>query len=90
MPKDPIFFNPNEEFLIFDLNDLLILKKGEKIDLDHKLMYQEDYMKNKIKEFAMMLKIHAKDILSGDFSLLPKIKERVVRRAKELENEQRL
>lgn len=90
LPKRPIFFNPNDEFLVFDLNTLLILKTGEKIDQDQKLMYDEHYMKNKIKESAMMLKIHAKDILSGDFSLLPKIKERVIRRAKELENEQRL
>jgi hypothetical protein len=61
---------------------------GEKIEQDHKLMYQNDYMEKKIKEFAAMLKKYGSDILSGDFSLLPKIKERVVRRAKELEHEQ--
>jgi hypothetical protein len=88
IPKHPIFFNSDEEFLVFDLNDLLILKTDKKIDQDYKLMYQEEYMKKKIKEFAVMLQRYGADFLSGDFSLLPQIKDKVVRRAKELEHEQ--
>lgn len=89
IPKRPIFFDQNEEFLVFDFNDLLMVKVGRKIEQIPKLMYREDYMKEKIKEFAEQLRCHGTDILSGDFSLLPEVKKRVVGRAKELENEQR-
>lgn len=89
IPKPPIFFNPTDEFLVFDINDLLAIRTGDQIGQDHRLMYKEKYLADKVKEFAEKLKCYGMDILSGDFSLLPEIKKRVIRRAKELENEQR-
>ncbi len=88
VPIYPIFFDPQQEFLVFDINDLFVIKSGRKFDQDPGLMYEEHYMRTKIKEAAGMVHRDAIDILSGDFSLLPKIKERAARRAKELEHEQ--
>lgn len=88
IPVYPVFFDPKEEFLVFDFNDLLIVRTGAKVEQDPKLMYNEEYMKGKITEFAELLRRHGDDVLSGDFGILPKIKERVVRRVKELEDEQ--
>jgi hypothetical protein len=88
VPDYPIFFDPRAEFLVFDLNDLLIIRSGEKIDQDPTLIYDEKYLKSKVKQFSQALQQHADDVLRGDFEILPKLKERVARRAKELEDEQ--
>jgi len=87
IPEYPIFFDLAAEFLIFDLNDLLILRTGKKLELDGKLIYKKEYLETKVREFAASLKKNATDVLSGDFAVLPQIKERVAKRAKELEDE---
>ncbi len=88
IPTYPVFFDQNKEFLVFDVNDLIIIRTGTKVEQNAKLMYTQEYMKKKIKEFATLLIEHAGDVLSGDFAILHKIKERVVSRAKELKHEQ--
>jgi len=87
IPEYPVFFDPAAEFLIFDLNDLAIIRTGKKVEQDGELIYDKHYLEAKVKEFASLLKSNGADILSGDFSVLPQIKERVARRAKELEDE---
>jgi hypothetical protein len=87
-PKYPIFFNPSDDFLVFDVNDLFILRLARKVEQDPERMYEIPYMEGKVKEFSNLLRECAGDIFAGDFAILPKIKERVVRRAKELEHEQ--
>jgi len=88
IPEYPTFFDPAAEFLIFDLNDLLILRTGKKVEQDSSLTYGEEYLTMKVEEFARLLEKHGSDVLSGDFGILAKIKEKVARRAKELEDEQ--
>lgn len=87
IPEYPVFFDRRAEFLIFDLNDLTIVRTGKRVQQDPKLIYDKEYVAAKIKEFAASLKMNAHDVLSGDFSVLPQIKERVARRAKELGDE---
>ena len=67
--------------------DLLVIRTGKKLEQDGKLIYNEEYLKAKTQEFADLLKEHATDVLRGDFDVLPGIKERVTKRAKELEGE---
>ncbi len=87
IPEYPVFFDPAAEFLIFDLNDLLLLRTGKKVEQDGELIYKKEYLETKVQEFAASLKKNATDVLAGDFTVLPQIKERVARRAKELEDE---
>ena len=88
IPKYPVFFNPAEEFLIFDLNNLLLLRCGKIITQDFKRLHEAAYQEYILKQYADSIKKYALDILNGDFSVLPQLKEIVVRRAKELEHEQ--
>ena len=83
IPEYPVVFDPAGEFSIFDLNDLAILRTGKKVEQDAKLIYKKEYLQTKVQEFATTLKMNATDVLSGDFTVLPQIKERVARRAKE-------
>ena len=88
IPPYPIFFDPSGEFLVFTLHDLLVLRTGSFIEQDSRRLCEEsDYMKAVVAKFAEAIKRHARDVLKGDFFVLPAIKRLVVRRAKELENE---
>lgn len=87
IPEYPVFFDSASEFLIFDLNDLAILRTGKKVEQDSELIYKKEYLETKVQELATTLKMNATDVLSGDFTVLPQIKERVAKRVKELEDE---
>jgi len=87
IPEFPTFFDPAAEFLIFDLNDLLIVRAGKKVEQDGELIYNEAYLASKVSEFAGLLKQYGNDVLREDFAILPHIKEIVARRARELEEE---
>jgi hypothetical protein len=88
IPPYPIFFDPSEEFLVFNANDLLFAKCQKHFEQVTKRLYEESYLKAKVKEFAELLRLYASDVLLGNFEVLGKIKELVVRRSHELKHEQ--
>ena len=88
IPPYPIFFDPNEEFLVFNANDLLTAKNQKTFEQVTKYLYEKPYMKIKVREFAELLRLHASDVLSGNFEVLEKVKELVIRRWHELKHEQ--
>jgi hypothetical protein len=87
IPEHPIFFDPSAAFLTFDLNDLIRVRGGERLSKGSESMYDRAALAKTVEEYANALKSHASDVIDGDFSILPQIKEIVARRAKELENE---
>lgn len=86
IPPYPIFFDPKEDFLVFNAVDLLGVKTGKGFDQTPARLYEKDYLECAVGTFAQLLHEHARDVLCGDFGVLPMIKDRVVKRARELEN----
>jgi hypothetical protein len=88
IPAYPIFFDLDDEFLVFNANDLLTAKMQKTFEQVTKRLYEESYMKAKVKEFAELLRLHASDMFLGNFESLETIKVLVVRRWCELKHEQ--
>ena len=88
IPSYPIFFDPNDEFLVFNADDLLSAKKQKAFEQVTSRLYEKLYLKVKVKEYAELLRLHAADMFLGNFAVLEKIKELVVRRWCELKHEQ--
>jgi hypothetical protein len=87
IPPHPIFFDPKAEFLIFNFNDLLLLRHSEMILQDPARLHEPAYNESILKNYAAALKKHATDVFGGDFGVWEQVKPIVVHRAKELENE---
>jgi hypothetical protein len=88
IPKYPIFFDPKAEYLIFNFNNLLLLRAKRVIEQDEERIYKDsEYLKATVKQFADNLKLYGSDVLKGDFGILPELHKIVIRRAKELEDE---
>jgi hypothetical protein len=83
IPARPAHVNPHDDCLVFDFNDLLFIKSGKVIEQDARRMYNKEYLLEKINEFSEAVRIYGADFLSGDFSVMPKIKERIIRRIKD-------
>jgi hypothetical protein len=88
IPKYPLFFDPRAELLVFNLDMLTILKTGKYVEHNRKHLFNKRDIERIVKEYAVLLKQYAFDVLRGDFSVLPEIKTIIARRAKELEHEQ--
>ena len=88
IPSYPIFFSPKEDFNVFNATDLLVIKTGTNIEQNPRLLYEEHYLRAKVKEMAELLRRHASDVFRGNFEVVPKIRELVVRRWCELKDEQ--
>jgi hypothetical protein len=87
IPENPIFFDPNAAFLVFDLNDLMRAQGADRLSKGSEGMYDKTALEETVENYANALKSHATDIINGDFNILPRVREVVVRRAKELEDE---
>lgn len=86
IPPYPIFFNPADEFLVFNANDLLFAKTQKNFEQVTARLYEESYLREKIKELALLLRINATDVFTGNFAILVKIYELVVQRWREIEH----
>jgi hypothetical protein len=87
IPKYPLFFDRNADFLVFSLDTLSKLKTGQFIRQEQKDLFDAKGIERIVKEYADLLKRYGTDFLHGNFGILPELKEVVARQAKELEHE---
>lgn len=79
MVENPRPLKPDTPITCFDFNYLLAEKDRMKPPYEYgedSIYYDEEFgLFNYVKEFADRLRIYGKDVLLGDFSMLPKIEE---------------
>lgn len=84
VPEQPMMFNPEHELLVFDFGNVLIIKEVPQIKQIPALLFDQSHMERVLHEYAERVKVYGANLLRGDFSLLPQVKEIIAQRVKKL------
>ncbi|HEX3626242.1 MAG TPA: hypothetical protein VH280_12530 [Verrucomicrobiae bacterium] len=86
MPKYPIFFDAASDLLVFNFDNVTLLKDGTFVQQRQSDLFSPQGIERIVKEYADLLRRYATDLLRGDFSISEQVKQLISLRSKRLKN----